>query len=147
MFVFRKKFGVLLFLESPIVRCALSPYYRQFVVFIKKVVKLYFVGEKYWSFWVVYSYCGIKVTLFHIFSWNLLNSVYCRNQSIFLSKRRRTPNRCTNEKGGKGLRHFSMKVCEKVQQKGVTTYNEVRWSLLDNFCNTSIKMFELWKQS
>jgi hypothetical protein len=27
--------------------------------------------------------------------------------------------------GGKGLRHFSMKVCEKVQRKGVTTYNEV----------------------
>jgi len=29
------------------------------------------------------------------------------------------------EKNGKGLRHFSMKVCEKVQRKGVTTYNEV----------------------
>ena len=27
--------------------------------------------------------------------------------------------------GGKGLRHFSMKVCEKVEKKGVTTYNEV----------------------
>jgi hypothetical protein len=27
--------------------------------------------------------------------------------------------------GGKGLRHFSMKVCEKVQKKGITTYNEV----------------------
>ncbi|KAI5629559.1 RNA-binding protein MEX3A, partial [Silurus asotus] len=29
------------------------------------------------------------------------------------------------EKNGKGLRHFSMKVCEKVQKKGVTSYNEV----------------------
>ncbi|TRY67912.1 hypothetical protein TCAL_11117 [Tigriopus californicus] len=29
------------------------------------------------------------------------------------------------EKGGKGLRHFSMKVCEKVQAKGTTSYNEV----------------------
>eukprot|EP00095_Tigriopus_kingsejongensis_P004705 snap_masked-scaffold276_size226481-processed-gene-1.6 protein:Tk04705 transcript:snap_masked-scaffold276_size226481-processed-gene-1.6-mRNA-1 annotation:"transcription factor dp-1-like" len=29
------------------------------------------------------------------------------------------------EKGGKGLRHFSMKVCEKVQAKGSTSYNEV----------------------
>jgi transcription factor Dp len=30
-----------------------------------------------------------------------------------------------NEKVGKGLRHFSMKVCQKVKEKGVTTYNEV----------------------
>ena len=29
-----------------------------------------------------------------------------------------------NDKVGKGLRHFSMKVCEKVQQKGKTSYNE-----------------------
>lgn len=29
------------------------------------------------------------------------------------------------EKAGKGLRHFSMKVCEKVKEKGTTTYNEV----------------------
>lgn len=28
-------------------------------------------------------------------------------------------------KPGKGLRHFSMKVCEKVESKGTTTYNEV----------------------
>lgn len=27
-------------------------------------------------------------------------------------------------KTGKGLRHFSMKVCEKVKLKGTTTYNE-----------------------
>ncbi len=25
----------------------------------------------------------------------------------------------------RGLRHFSMKVCEKVEEKGTTTYNEV----------------------
>ncbi|KAH8373112.1 hypothetical protein KR009_012127 [Drosophila setifemur] len=29
------------------------------------------------------------------------------------------------DKAGKGLRHFSMKVCEKVEEKGKTTYNEV----------------------
>ncbi|XP_055906310.1 transcription factor Dp [Eupeodes corollae] len=29
------------------------------------------------------------------------------------------------EKTGKGLKHFSMKVCEKVKEKGTTTYNEV----------------------
>ena len=26
---------------------------------------------------------------------------------------------------GKGLRHFSMKICEKVKQKGTSSYNEV----------------------
>jgi len=35
------------------------------------------------------------------------------------------PKRRKTEKGGKGLRHFSMKVCEKVKAKGTTTYNEV----------------------
>lgn len=35
------------------------------------------------------------------------------------SRRRKT------DKIGRGLRHFSMKVCEKVQEKGTTTYNEV----------------------
>jgi len=41
------------------------------------------------------------------------------------SKRRKT------EKGGKGLRHFSMKVCEKVQAKGSTSYNEVADELVN----------------
>lgn len=36
------------------------------------------------------------------------------------AQRKRKP-----DKAGKGLRHFSMKVCEKVQEKGKTTYNEV----------------------
>ena len=32
----------------------------------------------------------------------------------------------SGEKGNnKGLRHFSLKVCQKVEEKGVTTYNEV----------------------
>eukprot|EP00035_Acanthoeca_spectabilis_P022962 m.446873 g.446873 ORF g.446873 m.446873 type:complete len:319 (-) comp19434_c0_seq1:134-1090(-) len=31
----------------------------------------------------------------------------------------------SSEKNNKGLRHFSMKVCQKVKEKGVTTYNEV----------------------
>jgi E2F/DP family winged-helix DNA-binding domain len=30
-----------------------------------------------------------------------------------------------NEKPGKGLRHFSMRVCQKVKEKVVTSYNEV----------------------
>ncbi|XP_038050253.1 transcription factor Dp-1-like [Patiria miniata] len=37
------------------------------------------------------------------------------------------------EKESKGLRHFSMKVCEKVQQKGVTSYNEVADELVREF--------------
>ncbi len=37
------------------------------------------------------------------------------------------------DKGGKGLRHFSMKVCEKVKAKGVTSYNEVADELVMEF--------------
>ena len=46
---------------------------------------------------------------------------------IVRSKRRKV------DKGGKGLRHFSMKVCEKVQKKGTTTYNEVADELVAEF--------------
>ncbi|KAM3862324.1 transcription factor Dp-1a [Diretmus argenteus] len=44
------------------------------------------------------------------------------------------------EKNGKGLRHFSMKVCEKVQKKGVTTYNEVADELVAEFSSTDNHM-------
>lgn len=44
-----------------------------------------------------------------------------------VNKRRKT------EKGGKGLRHFSMKVCEKVRKKGLTSYNEVADELVAEF--------------
>jgi len=37
------------------------------------------------------------------------------------------------EKGSKGLRHFSLKVCEKVEKKGRTTYNEVADELVLEF--------------
>lgn len=36
-------------------------------------------------------------------------------------------------KTGKGLKHFSMKVCEKVKSKGTTTYNEVADELVAEF--------------
>ncbi|XP_028137849.1 transcription factor Dp-1 isoform X1 [Diabrotica virgifera virgifera] len=42
-----------------------------------------------------------------------------------------------SDKVGKGLRHFSMKVCEKVQQKGTTTYNEVADELVTEFTNST----------
>lgn len=49
------------------------------------------------------------------------------------SKRRRA------DKLGKGLRHFSMKVCEKVRQKGTTSYNEVADELVAEFTGTPYK--------
>lgn len=50
---------------------------------------------------------------------------------MYCSKRRKT------EKVGKGLRHFSMKVCEKVKKKGTTSYNEVADELVGEFTNPS----------
>jgi len=38
-----------------------------------------------------------------------------------------------SSKIGKGLRHFSMKVCKKVEEKNVTTYNEVADELVREF--------------
>lgn len=57
------------------------------------------------------------------------------------------------EKNGKGLRHFSMKVCEKVQKKGVTTYNEVADELVAEFSsadnhmspNDSVSVSAVWR--
>lgn len=37
------------------------------------------------------------------------------------------------DRGSKGLRHFSRQVCDKVQQRGVTTYNEVADDLVSDF--------------
>ncbi|KAJ8681481.1 hypothetical protein QAD02_017268 [Eretmocerus hayati] len=51
------------------------------------------------------------------------------NTEYPFSKRRKT------EKIGKGLRHFSMKVCEKVKKKGTTSYNEVADELVGEFTN------------
>lgn len=44
------------------------------------------------------------------------------------------------EKCNKGLRHFSMKVCEKVKQKSVTSYNEVADELVNEFCGMSAQI-------
>lgn len=40
-------------------------------------------------------------------------------------KRKSSPKGGGEDKASRGLRHFSMKVCRKVEQKGNTTYNEV----------------------
>ncbi|CAM6103222.1 unnamed protein product [Calypogeia fissa] len=50
-------------------------------------------------------------------------------------KKKRGQRTTGGEKGGKGLRHFSMKVCEKVESKGRTTYNEVADELVAEFTN------------
>lgn len=42
------------------------------------------------------------------------------------------------EKVGKGLRHFSMKVCEKVKKKGTTSYNEVADELVGEFTTSAL---------
>ncbi|XP_010225998.1 PREDICTED: transcription factor Dp-2 isoform X2 [Tinamus guttatus] len=44
------------------------------------------------------------------------------------------------DKNGKGLRHFSMKVCEKVQRKGTTSYNEVADELVSEFINSNSQL-------
>lgn len=61
-----------------------------------------------------------------MYIWSLLGW-FC-----FSSKRRKS------EKGGKGLRHFSMKVCEKVRKKGITSYNEVADELVAEFTNPAL---------
>lgn len=50
-------------------------------------------------------------------------------------KKKRSQRNLSGDKGGKGLRHFSIKVCEKVKSKGRTTYNEVADELVAEFEN------------
>ncbi|KAK4743237.1 hypothetical protein SAY87_001238 [Trapa incisa] len=52
-------------------------------------------------------------------------------------KKRRAPRATGGDKGGRGLRQFSMKVCEKVESKGRTTYNEVADELVAEFAEPS----------
>ena len=48
-------------------------------------------------------------------------------------KKKRVQRAGTSGKANKGLRHFSMKVCQKVEAKGKTSYNEVADELLQEF--------------
>ncbi|KAL8187822.1 UNVERIFIED_CONTAM: Transcription factor Dp-2 [Gekko kuhli] len=52
------------------------------------------------------------------------------------------------DKNGKGLRHFSMKVCEKVQRKGTTSYNEVADELVSELtnCNSHLATGSVYDQ-
>ncbi|GJZ68283.1 transcription factor-like protein DPB [Tanacetum coccineum] len=49
------------------------------------------------------------------------------------NKRKRVQRASGPDKGNRGLRQFSMKVCEKVESKGRTTYNEVADELVAEF--------------
>ncbi|KAL3637151.1 hypothetical protein CASFOL_019450 [Castilleja foliolosa] len=48
-------------------------------------------------------------------------------------KKKRAQRAVGGDKSGRGLRQFSMKVCEKVESKGRTTYNEVADELVAEF--------------
>ena len=56
------------------------------------------------------------------------NELITENSALTMKRKR--------EKCSKGLRHFSMKVCEKVKQKNVTSYNEVADELVAEYCSS-----------
>lgn len=60
-----------------------------------------------------------------------------RTQEIIESDFSESKRSKKGDKNGKGLRHFSMKVCEKVQRKGTTSYNEVADELVSEFTNSN----------
>ncbi|XP_021621226.1 transcription factor-like protein DPB isoform X2 [Manihot esculenta] len=59
-------------------------------------------------------------------------------QDAAANKKKKRGQRATGaDKSGRGLRQFSMKVCEKVESKGTTTYNEVADELVAEFADPS----------
>uniref|UniRef100_A0A7C8YLK7 E2F/DP family winged-helix DNA-binding domain-containing protein n=2 Tax=Opuntia streptacantha TaxID=393608 RepID=A0A7C8YLK7_OPUST len=60
------------------------------------------------------------------------------SQGAVASKKKKRGQRATGtDKSGRGLRQFSMKVCEKVESKGRTTYNEVADELVAEYAAAS----------
>lgn len=58
------------------------------------------------------------------------------SQGAVVSKKKKRGQRATGtDKSGRGLRQFSMKVCEKVESKGRTTYNEVADELVAEYAD------------
>ncbi|GAB2300621.1 hypothetical protein Dimus_034655 [Dionaea muscipula] len=55
------------------------------------------------------------------------------SQAAIGTKKKRGQRATGGDKSGRGLRQFSMKVCEKVESKGRTTYNEVADELVAEF--------------
>lgn len=64
-----------------------------------------------------------------LFNFNTILTHFLLNIYYFSTTKRRKH----ADKVGKGLRHFSMKVCEKVRNKGFTSYNEVADELVLEF--------------
>ncbi|KAE9620229.1 putative transcription factor E2F-DP family [Lupinus albus] len=61
-----------------------------------------------------------------------------RSQDAVASRKKKRGQRAVGgDKSGRGLRQFSMKVCEKVESKGRTTYNEVADELVAEFSDPS----------
>ncbi|KAI3705322.1 hypothetical protein L1987_75558 [Smallanthus sonchifolius] len=54
-------------------------------------------------------------------------------------KKKRAQRATGGDKNGRGLRQFSMKVCEKVESKGRTTYNEVADELVAEFAGNGVQ--------
>ncbi|XP_058201833.1 transcription factor-like protein DPB isoform X2 [Rhododendron vialii] len=59
------------------------------------------------------------------------------SQAAAAGKKKRGQRAVGADKSGRGLRQFSMKVCEKVESKGRTTYNEVADELVAEFAEPS----------
>ncbi|XP_058750950.1 transcription factor-like protein DPB [Vicia villosa] len=60
------------------------------------------------------------------------------SQGAVASKKKKRGQRAVGgDKSGRGLRQFSMKVCEKVESRGRTTYNEVADELVAEFSDPS----------
>ncbi|XP_020084248.1 transcription factor-like protein DPB, partial [Ananas comosus] len=63
------------------------------------------------------------------------------SQAAVSGKKKKRGARVTaGDKSGRGLRQFSMKVCEKVESKGRTTYNEVADELVAEFADPNGKL-------
>ena len=70
-------------------------------------------------------------------------SVFCRKKGKRLPNAGRSVGPGDKDKSEKGLRHFSMKVCEKVQQKRTTSYNEVQAkNVLSPYIFTNVPLSE-----
>ena len=59
---------------------------------------------------------------------------------------KRRAKRGESDKNLKGLRHFSIKVCQKVEEKGCTTYNEVADALVKEYIEGQMAADELVAQ-
>ncbi|GAB4856647.1 hypothetical protein Ancab_014559 [Ancistrocladus abbreviatus] len=78
----------------------------------------------------------VSETTFHRLSHLEIRADDTGSQGAIASKKKKRGQRATGgDKSGRGLRQFSMKVCEKVESKGRTTYNEVADELVAEFAD------------